>query len=437
MASSSKRPGMATKKSVLTPVMTLEGHEPYIVTFSNGDRHEFKDVSRIAYFPDGKQMISGAADKSIRRWDLREGKEIKEARAVCEERISAVGVSRDGRWVVTAVGFELKVSEVETGVVRILQNARWICCIDISADSTLLAGGLIDGTAWIWSLDTGKLVAGPFKYRDHFVGGLRFSEDSRKLAVMSLWGNCLQVWDVQAQKLDVTREKSRAPRTNLLPLFWTTKNKSIVAAPSFTDDSDISGPMTIYEFNASTLETVGDPFKGHTFNISSLALSSDCVLLASASYDHTIKLWSFESRQLLASFDVQAPYSLTLSPDSCQLAYTTFYEPKIYVCDIPVNIRANISLAKETDEPESSRLAELLNSDATGHVVRRKPPISVISPAPRPPTVTIGRPQPGFTSFLRKLLPSSRTDTVRPIRTNEPLNPLDVCLFRLLSSQLT
>ncbi|KAG1842277.1 hypothetical protein DFJ58DRAFT_806821, partial [Suillus subalutaceus] len=30
-----------------------------------------------------------------------------------------------------------------------------------------------------------------------------------------------------------------------------------------------------------------------------------------------------------------------------------------------------------------------------------------------------------FLGFLRKFLPSSRTDTVRPIRTNEPCNPLD------------
>ncbi|KAG1805533.1 uncharacterized protein BJ212DRAFT_857512 [Suillus subaureus] len=135
------------------------------------------------------------------------------------------------------------------------------------------------------------------------------------------------------------------------------------------DDSTIEGPKTIYEFDASTLETVRDPFEGHTGSICGLTLSSDCVLLASASYD-TIKLWSFESRQLLASFDVQAPYSLALSPDSCQLAYTTRDEPNIYICDIPVNILASIGLAKETSGPESSHLAKLLNSDATRHTIQ-------------------------------------------------------------------
>ncbi|KAG1796182.1 uncharacterized protein BJ212DRAFT_1582366 [Suillus subaureus] len=339
-----------------------------------------------------------------------------------------VRVSRDGRWVVTVVGGVLKVCEVETGIVRIFQVDLWIGCIDISADSTLLAGESYDETARIWRLDTGKLVAvtGSFKWSD-VVGALRFSEDSRKLAVMSNWGECLQVWDVQAQKLDATREKSRAPGYYwpTPPLFWTTKDKSIVTAPSFMNDSPNMWPVTVYEFDASTLETIGDSFQGHTSIISDLALSSDCVLLASASDDNTIKLWSFESRQLLTSFNVQAPRSLLLSPDSCQLAYTTYDEPNIYICDIPVNILASIGLAKETSGPESSHLAKLLNPDATRQNVRRKPPISVISSAPRPLTVTIDHPQPVFLGFLRKLLSSSHTDPVRPTCTNESRNPLD------------
>ncbi|KIK34475.1 hypothetical protein CY34DRAFT_66985, partial [Suillus luteus UH-Slu-Lm8-n1] len=76
----------------------------------------------------------------------------------------------------------------------------------------------------------------------------------------------------------------------------------------------------VYEFDASTLETVGTPFKGHTEHVTALVLSFDNALLASASWDNTIKLWAFESRQLLASFDVQNPWTLVLSPNSHQLA---------------------------------------------------------------------------------------------------------------------
>ncbi|KAG1793975.1 uncharacterized protein HD556DRAFT_460459 [Suillus plorans] len=341
MASSSTQPGAAENKSILTPVMILEGHETW--KHSLQDSHEFSYISCISYSPDGKQMTSGSRDKTIRRWDLREGKEIEEAREVCKNGIDAVGVSRDGRWVVTAADEELKVSEVETGIVRTFHT--WTTCIDISADSrALVASGSYDG-ARIWSLDTGKLVAGPFKTGEDHLGpitSVRLSEDSRKLAVSSHWGGYLHVWDVQAQKLLVQKSTPNKHSGFKLPVFWTTEDKSIVAVFRFTGD-DIT---TIYEFDASTLKTVGAPFE-HTSRsaINGLALSPDCVLLASASYDGTVKLWAFESRQLLASFDVSiSPRTLVLSPDARQLAYTTFEDTKIYVCDIPANILASIGL---------------------------------------------------------------------------------------------
>jgi hypothetical protein len=119
-------------------------------------------------------------------------------------------------------------------------------------------------------------------------------------------------------------------------LCWTTEDGTIVTAFTFATEH----PKTIYEFNSSRLETVqvGTPFEGRTHcHISGLAVSIDCVLLASAScQDNTIKLWAFESRQLLASFDRVATNFLVLSPDSRQIAYTTHYgPPKIYTCNIP------------------------------------------------------------------------------------------------------
>jgi WD40 repeat protein len=219
-------------------------------------------------------------------------------------------------------------------------DSNWITCIDISADNTRLASGSWDKTARIWNLDAGKLVAGPFKSEDG-VGTVRFSPDSKKLAVKSQSGRCLEVWDIQSQKLDVkVGEYRRSGTLTYSPIFWTNKNENIIAAFSFTEDVPAK---KIYEFNASTLEAVGAPFEGHTRVITSLALSFDYALLASASFDDTIKLWAFESRQLLASFDVQKILRLVFSPDSRQLAYTIHNrdnEYNICICDTPPKVLA-------------------------------------------------------------------------------------------------
>jgi WD40 repeat protein len=324
----------ATTKLVLEPVTTLKGHGHYI--------------NSISYFLDGKRMISGSLDKTTRQWDLEAGKEIKGARDICEQEVFAVAVSQDGRWVVTDGGGSggLKVCEVETGIVKTLEgHSQNIYCIDISADSTLLASGSFNETTRIWNLETGKLVAGPFKNISP-MGAVRFSPDSKKLAVDLDWGTCLEVWDVQSQKLDVRIGKPTGRGGFMItPILWTNKNKTIIAAFqfNFTTDLDLRDfTKTIYEFDAVTLNTVGAPFEGHTKTIGGLALSVDGALLASCGYDSTIKLWAFESRQVLASFDVQNAYRLIFSPNSRQLVYTTLAEDdcKIYICDTPPDVLA-------------------------------------------------------------------------------------------------
>ncbi|KAG1736060.1 hypothetical protein EDD22DRAFT_959829 [Suillus occidentalis] len=125
----------------------------------------------------------------------------------------------------------------------------------------------------------------------------------------------------------------------------------------------------------------------------------------------TIKLWAFESRQLLASFDAESPFVLLLSPDSRQLACTCMDDTKINIYDIPANILTSI---------ESTGKSDLFNSNATRRTVRRKPVIIPVRP-PIPQPLPTSDPH-AFPRFLRKLLPF-------PSRTNvghtEPCNLLD------------
>jgi WD40 repeat protein len=170
-------------------------------------------------------MISGSFDKTARQWDLNAGKEIEEVRDVYEKEVLAVTVSRDGRWIVSGggdwSGAELKACEVETEIVKTFEgHLNLITCIDISVDNTLLASEANDSTARIWNLETGKLVAGPFKSIG-FMGAIQFSPNSEKLAVKSIVGKYLEVWDIRSQKLDVKIGQVSGGRITYAPLIWT------------------------------------------------------------------------------------------------------------------------------------------------------------------------------------------------------------------------
>ena len=84
-------------------------------------------------------------------------------------------------------------------------------------------------------------------------------------------GGYLEVWDIETGKLDVS--------IGQYPGSWDGDSESPERLP-----------ITIYEFDSSTLETIGVPFEGHTDLINGLALSFDSAVLVSTSDDNTVKL---------------------------------------------------------------------------------------------------------------------------------------------------
>jgi len=326
-----------TRARELNVVKTLAGHEPHFEYTPDGKQTDPLWGPDISYFPDGQKMVSGSGDKTVRLWDLQAGKEIKETRVVCEQKIDRVAVSRDSRWIIAACEKEVKAFEVKTGVVKTFKgHSSEALSIDISRDSKLLVSGSWDGTTRIWDFKIGNLMASTSTSPPSGIVAVQFSQGSKKLAVLSF--DNLDVWDVDAchGKLD-NKIRKNCHTGIVVPVFWTTKD-TIVAA--FYLDSQDSEAKTIYEIDSSTLEIVGLPFEGHTTHISTLDLSLDCTLLVSVSLDKTIKLWAFESRQILAEFDILGVYNIALSPSTRQLAYTTSKpgRRKIYICDIPPDI---------------------------------------------------------------------------------------------------
>jgi WD40 repeat protein len=68
-------------------LQTLEGHT--------------EDVSSVAFSPDGKQIVSGSGDTTVRRWDAATGQQLLPVLEGHTEDVSSVAFSPDGKQIAT------------------------------------------------------------------------------------------------------------------------------------------------------------------------------------------------------------------------------------------------------------------------------------------------------------------------------------------------
>jgi WD40 repeat protein len=148
--------------NVATVLKTADGKEQFTL---GGHR---KQITGIAFSPDGKTIITVSQDKNVRWWDATTGK---------PEATELHGSS--------------------------------LACVAISPDGKMVASGAEDGTIKVWDLNTREIIAtlgGPEKT----VRCLAFSPDGKSLASGSADGAC-RIWDIAEQKAQVAIADAGGP----------------------------------------------------------------------------------------------------------------------------------------------------------------------------------------------------------------------------------
>lgn len=157
-------------------------------------------VSALAYSPDGKKLVAGGHDGSLRMWDagaLVERGVAVESRAA-DRRPGAPGRVRAGRQVAGRRLVEADGTAVEPGRRRrrVARRAHRSRREDrLSADGRLLASASLDGTIRIHDLAThdSRVLRG---HTDGVVG-VESSRDGRHLLSWGWWDDrTIRVWDV-------------------------------------------------------------------------------------------------------------------------------------------------------------------------------------------------------------------------------------------------
>ncbi|KAG2128626.1 uncharacterized protein EDB93DRAFT_168427 [Suillus bovinus] len=273
-----------------TPLRTFINHE--------------KSVKAIAVFPDKRRIVTSSGDKILRLWDLETGVVLKEMEGHSRE-VYALAVSRDG---------QIIASGDASGEV-----IAW-------HGKTVLATGS-DNTK-LWCTKTWKMQGDPinsdYNYFVRFCACcVRYSPSGELLAIATT-GDNIQIYNTG------TRECVASFTGHTLA--WTPDGTRLLS-------EDIS---CIREWNTSTWQQVGHPWKGHTEHINAIAINPAGTLVASASVDHHVRLWQFSDGRTIAIFQHSfIPRCVTFSMDGKHLL-SGGYDNKISEWAVPSNVHSKI-----------------------------------------------------------------------------------------------
>lgn len=202
----------------------LEGHE--------------KSISTLAFAPDGRRLVSGGHDWTIRIWDLDSGTHRKLVGH--RHNVSGVSVSLDGRW---------------------LASSGW------------------DDHVMLWDFETGECVkAVNCKFG---VTGIQFSPDGRELGYVG--GGNVNVCSVPDLVMRYQFENAFSQ------IAWSPNGQSIA---STTEAGDINVWMKRSERQKYRIPLA------HGGRIFGIGFSSDGKTLYSAGGDGRIRFWDAETKQL-------------------------------------------------------------------------------------------------------------------------------------------
>ncbi|MCA2618423.1 hypothetical protein, partial [Microcystis sp. M099S2] len=271
-------------------IRTLYGHD--------------NSVTSVNFSPDGKTLVSGSDDNTIKLWNVETGQEIRTLYGH-DSYVSSVNFSPDGKTLVSgSYDKTIKLWDVETGqeIRTLYGHDNFVYSVNFSPDGKTLVSGSNDKTIKLWNVETGQEIR-TFKGHDSYVYSVNFSPDGKTL-VSGSNDKTIKLWNV---------ETGQEIRT----LYG---HDSYVWSVNFSPDGKTlvsgSNDKTIKLWNVETGQEIRT-LKGHDSSVYSVNFSPDGKTLVSGSYDKTIKLWDVETGQEIRTLYGHDSYvwSVNFSPD--------------------------------------------------------------------------------------------------------------------------
>jgi WD40 repeat protein len=263
--------------------MTLRGHSD--------------KVHGMAVSPDGKRIVSGSVDKTVKVWDTATGAELMTLRGH-DDWVGSVAFSPDGKRIISGSGDNtikgsgdntIKVWDAANGeeVMTLRGHEGPVRGLAFSPDGERIASGSWDKTIKVWDAANGDELM-TIRGHERIIGPVSFSPDGRRIVSGSMdwtieieeepWNQTIKVWDAATGAEVMTL---RGHFGWILSIAFSPDGERIVSG---------SSDKTVKVWDAATGAEIMT-LRGHKLGVADVAFSPDGKRIVSGSNDGTIKVW--------------------------------------------------------------------------------------------------------------------------------------------------
>lgn len=297
-------------------------------------------MQSATFAPDGTTVIYTTADGTIHLWDSSSSAEENERRIENNKgELPGLALSSTGAMLAAGdVHGTVRLWDVDQAMeIRASQvHTRAVTSVQFSPDDGLLASGGNDGSVHLWQVSNDETSQTLLEPSDVAVKSLSFSPDGSRL-VAGQEDGAIHIWDVASgERLaflpsdlaysvafspDGTRLAiggkgtlymwDREPGTRTALASLATMRVGIIHSVAFNPADGnylaIGGENGMGIINLHTGQA-WMPLEGHSAAVTSVAFSPDGSLLATASDDMSVRLWTEETGQGMLGFQEQAVF---------------------------------------------------------------------------------------------------------------------------------
>ena len=290
-----KSPPFKTRKINNFEVACLSGHSGY---WKSGG------ITSCIFSSCGQFVVSGSYDRTIKIWDVKTGKELREFIGH-KNAVHFVSFSPCGQFIVSGSRDGIiKLWDVKTGkeLREFIGHKSSVWSVSFSSCVEFIVSGSEDRTIKIWDVKTGKEIREFIGHKDS-VNSVSFSSCGQFI-VSGSEDRTIKIWDVKTGKT--------------LQVF--TGHKDSVNSVSFSPCGQfiVSGSLdrTIKIWDVKTGKKLRE-FTGHKGSVWFLSFSSCGQFIVSGSWDTTIKLWDVKTGKELREFTGHKNSVNSVSFSSC------------------------------------------------------------------------------------------------------------------------